>query len=429
MMKLSPFHTTSSVPDVDDKLIIYSFTTGDINILSKRVYNQLLQENFDLDPAILKYLTEAGIIVNSDIQTKADLHVGKKLTLILFTGNSCNLRCTYCGESKGTGSITNLVQDKIIRFVDQKLSKGQYDQLEVCWFGGEPTLQMKAIRRMSKILTRLSAKYSCAYMSRIVTNGVLLSESVFNILIDECKVYRIEITLDGHREWNDTRRKDIHHRGYYDHIINNVTKLCNLRNDVLISIRCNVDKTNVDGIVPLLEDIKAKGIADKIRFYIASIHEWGSEKGLLSMTTEEFGYLQIEILKYMFHNGFNLSSHDILPYSKNVNKCVAESQNVYIIDHEGQLYQCAEEPYTDHEEAIIGQIGQKLQYKDDMYSFTKEQLSRCLACPIYPVCAGGCMKRTRVNGQSDCDPLLYNMKLRLQFAYETFFKESIKKIV
>ena len=60
---------------------------------------------------------------------------------------------------------------------------------------------------------------------------------------------------------------------------------------VKVSIRCNVNRQNREGVLPLLERIASEGLQSKATFYVAPIHDWGNTAGMRSAPAEEYAGL------------------------------------------------------------------------------------------------------------------------------------------
>ena len=401
--KLSPYHTTTRLDD--GSLALYSTVTGRLHITTEAVYRQLRDGNTeDIDKSIIDALTCSRILLNSEEDAMLPVCESDKFSLVLMTSSMCNLSCSYCGQRKSPGTISPLIQDDIVRFAERNLVSRQYKVMEINWFGGEPTLHMDIIRSLSIRLRSVAEKVGLSYNARIVTNGILLTEENAKILVNDCKVSFVEITLDGYGEFHNVRRKNVFGKGFYEHIIKNIEHLCNY--DITVSIRCNVDQTNKEGVIPLLDDLNRRCVHKKIRFYPAMIHSWGDESGKLAMSDEDFGIFETQILKHMYDNGFNVDTNVILPYRTTKRECTAMGDRTFVIDHLGYVYKCSEQPYTGNKEAVIGHVS-KVESISNQKIFTIPDMiiRNCEKCAIYPICGVGCPKRLLEHGQPECLPL------------------------
>ena len=64
------------------------------------------------------------------------------------------------------------VQDSLLEFVRKRI--GNKRILNIVWTGGEPTLALDVIMRLSKGLMKITQELGITYISSIFTNGYLL---------------------------------------------------------------------------------------------------------------------------------------------------------------------------------------------------------------------------------------------------------------
>src|SRR5262249_6655872 len=156
---------------------------------------------------------------------------------------------------------------------------GRFRSIQIGWFGGEPLLWMNVIRELTQGFHSLAREFGCPYKAKVVTNGLSLTHELATELIEELDVYLIEITIDGTAEYHHARR---HTKGLgptFDTIYANMADLARRADPrVKLTVRCNVDRQNAEGVVPLLEKMAADGLQDKIAgFYVALVHAWGND--------------------------------------------------------------------------------------------------------------------------------------------------------
>lgn len=417
-MDLSPYHIVLSIDN--NRVILYSLLTGRMHVTSETIYNRLKSgcKIADIDISIIDELKRSRIIVNSSSESILPASESDRLRLVILPTGECNLNCIYCGLKKeGAGKISLRTMEDIISFAEHHLSAIKYRALQIDWFGGEPSLCIHEITELARRFFSLAEKHNLKYFSRIVTNGILLNEENARILIEECHISSFEITVDGDSSYHNQRRKNNSDKGFYDIILHNIQHICEY--DVRVSIRCNVDRSNRDGIFPLLEDLKHRDLNSKVHFYLAMIHSWGEEDGSSALPVEEFADIQFDVLKYMYKNGFNVTPNDILPFNGKRMGCTAKDKSAFVIDHRGFVYSCTETPYTSDRSAIMGHVKNpdKL-YHRNMYLLPDEVTSKCNICPFFPVC-GSCGKRCLEHcGNLECTPLKYNFDKRLRFFLE-----------
>lgn len=173
--------------------------------------------------------------------------------LTLCVSSVCNLACKYCYESQQNfcehkqAFISVETIQKAINFVFSQYCEGIGC---VQFFGGEPLLNIKAIRYTIEYISEICLKRSIkppAYT--IVTNGTLINEETHNLFNQYFG--RITISLDGRKEINDANRVFAKHAGsVYENVSANLTKFAKDRKyliDVQMTItECHLQNVNSD---------------------------------------------------------------------------------------------------------------------------------------------------------------------------------------
>ncbi|MCP4182937.1 MAG: radical SAM protein [Hyphomicrobiales bacterium] len=193
-------------------------------------------------------LVEAGFVVDNEFNERQAVEArfsraqkmreSMHLTIIPATG--CNLRCTYCYESHRGTVMTDSTADEVIAYV--KRHAGDLGDLDIAWFGGEPLLAKKSIRRISSALIKLSEEKQFRYGAIIVTNGTLLNVETVDLLV-EAKIRSVQITLDGPPAVHNARRFYSKQKApSFDDVLQGIR---NCRGKLPVNIRVNVDRSNI----------------------------------------------------------------------------------------------------------------------------------------------------------------------------------------
>ena len=233
----------------------------------------------------------------SDLQRGSFIHADsvdelQELKLRLFSGrfssngfgitiaptSNCNFRCPYCYEKDVLTdcSMTQDVQDAVIQFIKQKI--GTSKSLGVTWYGGEPTLALDVIEYISANLIEYCIDNGLDYSAGIITNGYLLTRETVSLL-NKFKVQFYQITLDGNPSVHDSRRYLADGSPTFNTILQNIITCY----DILpkVSLRVNIDRTNLDAGAEIAQILKDKGIGDKVTPYLGKVtNENGSSDHL-----------------------------------------------------------------------------------------------------------------------------------------------------
>ena len=186
------------------------------------------------DEIILQSFQESGFCNESNIKEikhpdtdNVEYYLESMLSRIyLQITQNCNLRCNYCVYSGNYQNRTH--SNKIMDFEMAKkaidyLVKHSYDSFEctVGFYGGEPLLEFELIK---KVISYIKSNYPDKKFSyTITTNGTLLSSEIANYLVENN--FSLVISLDGHKECQDTNRRFINGKGTFDVIMKNLENI------------------------------------------------------------------------------------------------------------------------------------------------------------------------------------------------------------
>lgn len=221
------------------------------NVLTKEL---LLVEDADSDKELLvkkwflvPELFKEQIVVN---QVKSFLSVIPDKTnsinnYTIFTTTDCNARCYYCFEQDVPKiRMNDEIVNQTIRFIKHHLTG---KEISIQWFGGEPLYNLKVINRISDELNTNGISFS----SSMTSNGYLFTHQIIKKAINNWKLKRVQITLDG-TENNYNRIKSYIHKNSnpYERVLNNIEHL--LQADICVSIRLNLSLDNFQDIMNLV---------------------------------------------------------------------------------------------------------------------------------------------------------------------------------
>jgi uncharacterized protein len=199
---------------------------------------------------------------------------------ILMPTYQCNLRCAYCFQDHMRTdpayhhllrTMDTTMVDRVFRGMDRiDLAHGIAEDAEVSraivLFGGEPLLEgsrptIEYI--MHKAGLRGKPKISA------ITNATDLH--AYEDLLGPGKISHLQITIDGPPRIHDQRRIYADGSGSFERIARNVTMA--LERDVMVNVRMNVDRANLQLLPELAEEYIARGWTAHRRFsaYVAPI--------------------------------------------------------------------------------------------------------------------------------------------------------------
>jgi uncharacterized protein len=345
----------------------------------------------------------------------------ESLGLTIAPTLNCNFACPYCYESPKKGFMSEEVQKAILDMVYEAAKKRK--EISITWYGGEPLLAKDIIYDMSEKVIKICEENGAKYSSYIVTNGYLLTDD----MIEKFKKYKIDgaqLTIDGPPDIHNRRRKlKGDGEDTFDVILNSVKKLKESKMNV--TIRINIDRTNVDRVEELLDIIEENGLKDVI---ISLGHVTAYTEACMSITdsclnTEEYAKENVKYQNILHERGFNAQSYPYYPGIK-ANYCCADSISAFVMDHEGYMYKCWND--VGNVDRAVGQVTKlKEQPNEDMYMrninyifWTPFDHEECIECELLPICMGGCPFNGANKGMKpDCEKWKYNLEEVLKLIY------------
>ena len=425
----------------DGQKLIYNTFTGIFGIMdlkTQSLYHMI--ENVDIDSISDEELKEnamimlrSGYIVDAQKDELATVRIerakakfgGDALLLTIAPTLGCNMRCPYCFENKNGKRMSAEIQSQVLEFVKAKLNADKNVRaVSVSWYGGEPLLEKKTIYALSKELIQICNDRGLNYSATVITNGALLDLETANMLFHECKVKRAQITIDGMPEKHNKRRIFADGTGSFDLIIKNI-EAC--RSFFPISVRVNVDQSNIDDVEPLAKFLlEEKGWTDNPRVYIAPVTNYDEGcKDAPCLQMESFADVKREFEKVLYSYNRNLVSPSFFPGRKSV-FCGGECVNNYVIDPEGYFYNCW--VVIGEKERASGHISKPFLINTEYSSWILSDLPKeCEACEYLPMCMGGCPYfRVEHDGKPSCVHTRYSYKETLKLAYQDYVTQKNK---
>ena len=363
--------------------------------------------------SLFEELKRTKIIVKSDeaeiMKIKHKMFLNKyspyTINLTILPTLSCNFRCPYCFEQEGKGNyMSTLVSDNIVKLVKNLTPNNKSTLVHLAWMGGEPLLNFKAIKELTKKLKELDVKLE----STIITNGYLMTKEKIQ-QFEELNIRFLQVTIDGLKEEHNLTRIHKKKPDSFSKIIHNMDNfysIYNKKDSISINVRVNLEKKK-DYLKKFIE------VHDYLRnrypyknLYISPgfIEDIKSNGATLSCefdraTAKNFF---IDIIK-MGYTEYSL-------YPSNLNfDCAVKSGNNFVIGPEGELYSCWEN--IGFKEYITGYLNDKglpvitneeayFRYLTDADYLNEPE---CLNCFFFPICNGGCPeKRIRNKHNNAC---------------------------
>ena len=167
--------------------------------------------------------------------------------LCLHVAHTCNLNCSYCFASQGKyhgdrALMSFEVGKQAFDFLIA--NSGTRRNLEVDFFGGEPSLNFDVVKQLVEYARSIEGKYNKNFRFTYTTNGMILTDEMMEFINKE--MHNVVLSLDGRREVNDHFRRDYAGKGSYDTIVPNFKRLVESRNNQGYYVRGTYTHNNVD---------------------------------------------------------------------------------------------------------------------------------------------------------------------------------------
>ena len=336
----------------------------------------------------------------------------------------CNFACTYCYEQSGENQdkrdgqnvfMPENVQQELLDYIKRaaKTVKG----VNITWFGGEPLLGKDIIFDLSEKIIAITGENKLGYNARMVTNGYLLTGDPEIVQkLKDSRITAFQITLDGPPDVHNSRRMLKADKGpTFDRILEGIKLL--KANEMRVALRINVDRSNMDGVLKLLDILEANNLKDMpIKLGHVSAYSAGCKSIENSCATkEEFTVLNQTLQETLRRRGFKTGQ---TPYYPSIaHSCTANQINAFVVDPDGDMYKCWSE-IGDKPARIGNIIDFKQRGKDERMreirwlTWEPFDYADCLACKVLPICMGSCAYRAMfVNkDRPDCAEWKYGLE-------------------
>ena len=300
----------------------------------------------------------------------------------------CNARCFYCyEESSKPSTMTEEVIEKTVEFIRQNADRSK--PFGISWFGGEPTLFIGIIEKISRALM---GEYH--FSASMISNGSRLTKE--NVLtLGACKVKHVQLSIDGFGEVYSCRKKYADSTTFED-VVKGIENC--IDSGISVALRLNIDQDNVQSICELIDFLTQRIHSPLLSAYPAPLYG-ASVLNQLSQDLELINSVITDIMARlkkcnMLDRKCELNS-GILKYP-----CMAHADNSIVIDPDGFLYKCEHD--VGRPEVSVGSVftGRKQAHSDEVIPLNTK-FADCYVCPLLPKCLGGC-DAVRRDGELPC---------------------------
>lgn len=353
------------------------------NLYDSEYRSEMIENGIFVDDSV-----DYNVIID-EIYDKKVTH-RKRLDIVILTTNACNFDCVYCFQHKHLSRLNAKHYDTILKFIEDRA--GEYKNVTIRWFGGEPLLESKQIIKFSEKLRELCKIHKMSFGATMTTNGYLLDYETFEKLY-KCNVVSYQISLDGTAESHNKTRPLKGGGASYEKIVHNLVEIHKRAPFRLFNITVRVNFTkellkDVEELVKYLNEVLEGD--DRFTFAFIPVFDWSN--------TEDDQYKAQKISKHLTSRQavyetmkdyagilrFNAWTELIL----GKNNCWAGSKHGYTINGDGTILKC-DFKLEGLKENVVGKIS------EDGYEFFDEKNKKwifekpskeCYHCKYFTLC-------------------------------------------
>lgn len=318
--------------------------------------------------------------------------------LCLHIAHDCNLACEYCfageGEYHGRRALMSLeVGKKALDFL--VANSGNRVNLEVDFFGGEPTMNWQVVKDLVEYGRSLEEPHHKKFRFTLTTNGVLLNDEILEFANREMS--NIVLSIDGRKEVNDKMRPFRGGQGSYDTIVPKFLKVAESRNQTNYYVRGTYTHGNLDFSKDVLHlaDLGFKQIS--VEPVVAEAKDWYAIKEEdIPVLKEEYDKLAAELIKRrkegrgfnFFHFMIDLEGGPCV--AKRLSGCGSGTEYLAVTPW-GDLYPCHQ--FVGQEAFLMGNVYDGIvntALRDEFKCCNVYAKEKCKKCFAKFYCSGGC---------------------------------------
>jgi len=348
-------------------------------------------------------LKEAGRLFTEDIYEDYIDSFKDRPTVVkalcLHIAHDCNLACRYCfaeeGEYHGRRALMSFeVGKKALDFLVH--NSGSRTNLEVDFFGGEPTMNWEVVKQLTEYGRSLEEENNKKFRFTLTTNGILLDDEILEFANKEMS--NIVLSIDGRKEINDLMRPTRNGNGSsYDIIMPKFQKVAESRNQNNYYIRGTFTHNNLDFSNDVLHFADSGFEQISVEPVVAQPEDsYAIKEEDLNQIFNEYDKLAAELVKRKkAGNGFNFFHFMI---DLNGGPCVAKrlsgcgSGCEYLaVTPWGDYYPCHQ--FVGKDEFLMGNVDEgitRLDIRDKFKASNVYSKDKCKDCFAKFFCSGGC---------------------------------------
>ena len=379
----------SSTPDEIKEKLADTYDVSEVQEALDEIKALIADEALFTKDAYEGYIEELG--KNRQTVVKA---------LCLHIAHDCNLACKYCfaeeGEYHGKRELMTFEVGKAaLDFLIA--SSGNRRNLEVDFFGGEPTLNFQVVKDLVAYGRSKEEEYNKKFRFTLTTNGVLLNDDIMEFANREMD--NVVLSIDGRPDVHNYMRPFPNGSGSYDLVVPKYQKFADSRNQDRYYVRGTFTHHNLDFAADVLHlaDLGFKQIS--VEPVVAPDEaDYAIREEDLPKLYDEYDKLAKEMIRRhksgkdedfnFFHFMIDLEGGPCV--AKRLSGCGSGTEYLAVTPW-GDLYPCHQ--FVGNEKFYLGNVYEGIQHGEIVQEFkgcnvySKEKCKNCFA-RFY--CSGGC---------------------------------------
>ena len=418
---------SGSVHVVDDIVydIIALYENSSVDEIADKLKDKYKEEDIREACQEIEELKEEGQLFTEDIYEPYIDSFKDRPTVVkalcLHIAHDCNLACKYCfaeeGEYHGRRAMMSFeVGKKALDFL--VANSGSRRNLEVDFFGGEPTMNFEVVKQLVEYGRSLEEANNKKFRFTLTTNGILLDDDILEFANKE--MGNIVLSIDGRKEINYLMRPTRNgHGSSYDIIMPKFKKVAESRNQNNYYVRGTFTHNNLDFANDVLH-LADEGFEQiSVEPVVAQpTDDYAIRPEDVPFICEQYDLLAKELVKRKkAGNGFNFFHFMI---DLNGGPCVAKrlsgcgSGCEYLaVTPWGDFYPCHQ--FVGREEYKLGTLETGVVKPDLVQKFRHTHVmtkTECSTCWARFFCSGGCHANADLINGDISKPYQYGCKLQ-----------------
>ena len=407
-----------------NEVLLYNTMTGEIIAISKLEYEQLMNNTlFNNNRILYDFLRLKWYLIPKDydehmmIDLLRNKYYDEMATMnteaisrfTILPTTACNAKCNYCFEA---GFETINMNDETAVDVANYLIKNAKESMEnngnklrICWFGGEPMVNFKA---MTIIIDKLNEE-KIPFTSTMLSNGYLLDESKAKYLRDVGKLIHVQITIDGIGDvYKTIKNYNNNDNDPLKTVGKNIIDMLNL--GIKIGVRLNVGTDNKEDLIEVVKYCKEKILPcvidcnkKNLTVYTHILFDnCGFNPKKYTEETLKLSYQNSAEIDKVIRDSLKDCTIELCDSKLRgigLNSCMISTPTSALIYPDGSLGKCEHQPNNSYSSIYSDYLD--VDYEKLLsFKYLRDPNEHCYNCELYPIC----LINAKCGGGEICSP-------------------------